>query len=375
MGESQAINAWSELEGVYKTVQTQVNGFMSEASICGVNLIRDVPTRIEYMTMIRAEADAMLEQARANKKAAKEIFDRIFERRNELRLIQQNKATATTNIISKLITKDRTKAQLLIKAAKQLAEEGKISVQIADGVSDAEALKKIMATDDFDDVLIKAIDNAGGSRKTISPTNMKVRGAGLLILTVALAGFDIYTSQDKSFATTKNVSSIAGGAGGAWALAAAGLAVGGPVGGAIGLLVGGFAGSYAAEEIHFQARGINVNPKINELVQKHFGWSADEDGLAYDAHKEFLGDMVSVYLLFSNLNEKRNSDADDVAVPYIKVAQKVLEKHPNGALADGLKSKTGQALIDLLYAILDAGWTDDVEYSLMSWLKKQKGAK
>ncbi|WP_422376812.1 hypothetical protein [Roseibium sp.] len=376
MGEAQAIDAWSELEGTYRTVQTQVSGFVSEAGIIGANLIRDVPTRIEYMRMIRAEADTVLEQACANKSAAKEFFDYIFERRIALRNAQQDRATATTNIISKLLTKKRTKAELIVKAAKDLSKKGRISIQISDGMSDADALKKIMASDDFDDVLLKAIDKGGGSRGSITPTKMKLQGAGLLILTVALAGLDIYVSEDKSFATTKNVSAIAGGAGGAWALAAAGLAFGGPIGGAIGLVVGGLVGSYAGEEIHFQARGINVNPKINQLVQKHFGWTwNDEEGLAYDAHTEFLGDLGSVYVLFFHLNEKRSSDSDDVAVAYIQVAQKVLRKHPSGALANGLKSKNGKALLDLLHSILDAGWTSDVEYSLMSWLQTQKALK
>ena len=230
-----------------------------------------------------------------------------------------------------------------------------------------------LSPDQLDDVFMHAIDKAGGSRKSITPTNMRARGAGLLILTVALAGLDIYMAKDKSFAVTKNASSIAGGAGGAWALAAAGLAVGGPVGGLIGLIVGGIVGSYAAEEAHFHIRGLNSNPRINRLVNQYHGiFDFDEAGLGRALHIEFVADLESVALAFLHLREKRNCDSDEVASGYIEAAKQVINNYPNGALIDGLRSPIGKTLIDILYSILDAGWTTSEERLQMMWLTQIK---
>ena len=193
---------------------------------------------------------------------------------------------------------------------------------------------------------------------------MKLRGGGLLLLSVALAGLDISVAHDKSFATTKNAASIGGGAGGAGACAAVGLAVGGPVGGLIGLVVGGVIGSYAAEEAHFAIRGLHSRPDVDVVIKKYHGLvSFDEEGFGLALHTEFLGDLEAVFIAFSHLDEKRNSDADDVAAAYIEVAQAVCRKYPNGALMDALRSPPGQALLQLLYGIQDDGWTTADEKS------------
>lgn len=76
-------------------VRAGVDGFVAEAGIIGLQMIQDVSTRVEYMKMIRAEADEMLAAARRNRAAIQNIFNRIYERRNELRLVAQDKAKAT----------------------------------------------------------------------------------------------------------------------------------------------------------------------------------------------------------------------------------------------------------------------------------------
>lgn len=365
-----ALAAWKDFESFYRTVRFGIDSFVATATVVGLNIIQDVPTRIEYMKMIRAEADDMLAAARKNKTQARQIFDRISKRRNELRLISQDKAKASTAILSKLITKNRTKYQLLVNAANSLAKEGKIP-----SIGMGKNLKSIpleqLSQDQLDDVLLKAIDKAGGSRKSITPTNMKLRGAGLLLLSVALAGVDIYLAQDKSFAVTKNVSTLAGGAGTAWAFAAGGLAVGGPVGGLIGLIVGGVVGSYVAEEAHFHIRGLNAQPEVDLLIKQYHGFiNFDEAGLGRALHVKFVANFESIIIAFSHLNEKRNSDADDVARTYIEIAQMVSQNYPKGALVDGFRSRQGKALAELLYSIHDAGWTSNLEQSQMAWLKQ-----
>jgi len=191
---------------------------------------------------------------------------------------------------------------------------------------------------------------------------------------VALAGLDVYLSQDKSFAVSKNVSSIAGGAGGAWACAAAGLVIGGPVGGLIGLIVGGVAGSYVGEEAHYAVRGLHSHPEVDTLVSRYYSpISFDEEGLGRALHVEFLGDLQLVLIAFSHLNEKRNADADDVATAYVEAAMRVHGRNRDGALAHGLRTPMGQALVKLLYDTLDEGWTTHQERMQMTWLQSVRG--
>jgi hypothetical protein len=85
-----------------------------------------------------------------------------------------------------------------------------------------------------------------------------------------------------------------------------------------------------------------------------------------------MADLQLVFIAFSHLNEKRNTDADDVARSYIKVAQVFIKKHPGGALIDGLRSPIGRALLTLLFSILDSGWTTGLERSQMNWIQNMR---
>jgi hypothetical protein len=85
-----------------------------------------------------------------------------------------------------------------------------------------------------------------------------------------------------------------------------------------------------------------------------------------------VADLQLVFIAFSHLNEKRNTDADDVARTSIDVAQTVTKKHPDGALIDGLRSPTGRALLALLFSILDSGWTTGLERSRMDWIQNMR---
>lgn len=372
---NEALTAWTAFEAEYFKVRKATEALMAEAALVGSHVILDIPTRMEYMRMIRAEADHMLAVARENRSAIKEIFDHIYDRRNELRLIAQDRAKASVAILSKLLTKDRTKYELIVSAANDLAKKGHLpSVGTGKNVKSIPLEK--LSPEQLDDVFLNAIDRAGGSRKSITPTKMRLQGAGLLFLTVALAGLDIYMSQDKSFAVTKNASTIAGGAGGAWALGAAGLAVGGPLGGIIGLIVGGIGGSYVAEEVHFQIRGLNLNPKVDQIVNKYRAFmNFDEDGLGKALHVEFVADLKTVSMAFLHLREKCNSDADEVASAYISIAKSVIAQYPNGSLIDSFRSPVGKFLLGLLYSILDNGWTTGKEQLQMAWLKTMQELK
>ena len=123
---SHVLGAWQNYERSYNMIRSEVTAFSSQAALIGGNMILDVPTRIEYMGMIRAEADEMLAYARRNRSAVRLVFDRISARRDELRLLAQNDANAPTRVLSRLMAKNRSKYDLLVRAADTLAQEGRL---------------------------------------------------------------------------------------------------------------------------------------------------------------------------------------------------------------------------------------------------------
>ncbi len=158
--------AWQEYEHQYQPVRNASLTFVATAGLVGAQMIQDVPTRLEYMRMIRAEADDILAQARRNPARARELFDKINARRDQLRLIAQDRAKAATAVLSKLLTKDRTKYQILVSAANALAREDKIPSVMQNGQKVAKRLEDL-TPEQLEDVFLKAIEKAGGSRKTI----------------------------------------------------------------------------------------------------------------------------------------------------------------------------------------------------------------
>jgi len=93
--------------------------------------------------------------------------------------------------------------------------------------------------------------------------------------------------------------------------------------------------------------------------------SMDEEGLANALYKEHGSEAAKVHAVFKELNENRNSDADDVAEIYVRL----LMKHKGHAL-DVVKHNP--KLRDLLAEVMKKGWTTAGEQECIDFLKNLK---
>ncbi len=91
----------------------------------------------------------------------------------------------------------------------------------------------------------------------------------------------------------------------------------------------------------------------------------DEKGLAAAIYRELAGDTATIHEVFQELNERRNTDADDVAEIYVNLLQSK-KGPPLLAVAKDVKLKS------LLIKILDEGWTSSGEKACIEFLRNLK---
>lgn len=105
---------------------------------------------------------------------------------------------------------------------------------------------------------------------------------------------------------------------------------------------------------------------VNRFRTGSFGltFNMDEDGLA-NALIEMSKNTQRVEKIFEHLDKDRNSDADDVALLYVKKLRADVRKHGPAIRALQLNGKFRKLLI----RILDEGWTSGDEYDAIGWLK------
>lgn len=119
-----------------------------------------------------------------------------------------------------------------------------------------------------DNVFLLIVESSGRANPKVSARVAKLGKAGraLWILSAGIAIYNIAVAEDKTRATGREVSNVAGGfAGGAATGAAMGLWAG-PIGVAIGAIVGGIAGAIIADEIYIEVVGSN-----KKFISRYFG--------------------------------------------------------------------------------------------------------
>lgn len=369
----QALLTWQNLETGWWMLHSAGEHLKGEALLFGATMLKDAPNRLAYMKTVRNAADSMLE-ACTRGASPWQTFKQVYQVRNDMRLAFQKKQVYYTRMLSRAITKDRNLMQTFLGAMDKMAENGLLAAKVGKDGSIKSAKRLLELTDDeFDRLCLYAINSAGGTRKGITPLKMSARGAGLVLFSVVLAAVDIYLAEDRDFAVTKNITTIAAGAGGTAAGAAIGLACGGPIGGIVGAIICGLLASVAAEEIHFCVRGLRAGPKVDRIMARCYSafWFKHEE-FAASLHVDLQNDIGQVYAAFRALKEKSNSDSDDAVYEYVRIAKAHVDKNPDGLLERCLKSPLGTALLDLMWDILDEGWTTSEEYVLMGWMKQMK---
>lgn len=213
-------------------------------------------------------------------------------------------------------------------------------------------------------VYLEVVKSAGRARP--GPTRFAARagaaGRAMFLLGIGIAIYNIANAGDKSWQTGRETSNIGGGLAGSIAAGAvAGIWLG-PPGVAIGALVGGVAGSLMADQAYVAAIGASDGSAGAFLERFTNFFSTDEEGIAHALYVEVGIDMDRVHSVFRAMDESFTTDADDVAVLYLR---KVFARR--GSVLEALR--LNRDCRDTLIRILHQGWTSSDELALIGQLR------
>ncbi|MEI5665259.1 hypothetical protein WBO78_07765 [Bosea sp. CCNWLW174] len=213
-------------------------------------------------------------------------------------------------------------------------------------------------------VYLELVESAGRARP--SATKFAARagaaGRGVFLLGLGLAAYNIANAKDKVWQTGREAAGMGGGiAGSVAAGAVAGIWLG-PLGVAIGALVGGVAGALMSDQVYVAVAGPSDRKAGHFLKRFTNVYSTDEAAIANALYSEMGIDLDRVHDVFMAMNESFTTDADDVAVLYLR---KVFAGR--GLVQEALR--LNRACRDTLIRILDDGWTTAEERGLIGQLR------
>jgi len=138
---------------------------------------------------------------------------------------------------------------------------------------------------------------------------------------------------------------------------------GGPVGVAIGIVVGGILGAQLSGHAYVEAAGTS-NPVTREFIDRFtsFWTGVDELGMAQALATQHKTNLSFVREVFLSLNDDYSTDADDIALEYVKITRK------NHGLSQSLQRN--RALRKLLIRLPDEGWTSSEEMEAIRYLRQ-----
>lgn len=144
-----------------------------------------------------------------------------------------------------------------------------------------------------------------------------------------------------------------GAVGGAWA---------GPIGVGIGIIVGGVLGALLADHAYVEIAGTG-NPATRNFIRRftNFWTGTDESGMAKALATEYANNAFFVQQVFQSLERDYSTDADDVALEYVKIARKTL------SVRNLLRQNP--PLRETLIRLLNDGWTSGEEAEAIKYLK------
>jgi len=210
-------------------------------------------------------------------------------------------------------------------------------------------------------VYLEVVESAGRPRPAATKFAARAGAAGraLFLIGIGIAVYNIANAEDPAWQTGREASNIAGGIGGSIAAGAlAGIWLG-PVGVAIGAFVGGVAGALLADQVYVSAVGASDRQAEAFISRFTTFWNTDEAGMARALHSEVGIDADRVNSIFLALDESYTSDADQIAMLYLK---RVFAS--GGNVLQTLRLNRG--LRNTLYRVMDEGWTSSEEYSMMA---------
>lgn len=336
------------LEAALRDLETTANSF-------AVRLIRMAEVRAAYVEQIRE----MSQSIRAAVEAGELSADRGAEIANQMR--------------NEILTMQRTRDFDLGRA---LAQQMK-----SKGVALEEAIERAMRNLGFEgrpfnqltgeqqrQVYLEVVESAGRSRPRVTQAIPRMRWAarGLWLATLAIAAYNIGTAENPWWQTGREAANIAGGLGGGFvggaAMGAAGGIWAGPIGVGVGIVVGGILGALLADHAYVEAAGTS-DPATRQFVGRFtsFWTGMDEAGMARALATEHRANLAFVQRVLLSLNNDYSSDADDVALEYVRLLRR------DAGLEQALRGN--RVLRDLLIQLMDEGWTSSEEQDAIRYLR------
>ncbi|MDA1016877.1 MAG: hypothetical protein O3A00_20765 [Planctomycetota bacterium] len=312
--------------------------------------ITNAAVREAYLREIQAMSDSMLKAYESGQYTAEEAANLANQFRNQI--LDASRARQTT---------------LGKSVSEALKKQGKAVEELLNKYALDRFKKTFDSLDDAakEEVFVEVIKAAGRDRKmaTTLASRLKWGGRALVVLNIGIALYNIGSSESKAWSTGHELAKAGGGIGGG---AAGGAIAGiwfGPVGIAVGAAVGGILGVVVADQTYIGMAGAE-RQQARDIVNKYAGvFGTDEDAIAKALIDRSGINMDEVHVVFLELDENYNSDADDVAYLYVN-----LVKQKGGSLLQALKLNT--QLRNLLIRILDDGWTTGEEYKMIDYLKQ-----
>lgn len=340
----------SSKENNKTTANEAVRQFEIQSINFGARFIKDSRVRLVYMEKTKAYAQSLTELMSRGELSPKEAAEAANQMRNEIMAWARTKSSDL----------GRAKAQALKAKGLDLDALCNKYAQKFNG-----KLFKDLSKTEQDTVFIAIVESSGRANPKVSARAAKLGKAGraLWILSAGIAIYNIAAAEDKTRAAGREVAGVGGGfAGGAASGALVGIWAG-PVGVAIGVVVGGVLGAILADEVYIEFVGSN-REFVKRFLDPHTSmFSTDESAIANGLLKTFGYEMDKVYAVFQELDYAYTSDADDIALLYIKRIQAA------GSSTVKMSLKTHKSLRNLLVLILDSGWTNEAESKAIFYLK------
>lgn len=336
-----------------KRVHETVDQFKIQALNFAYQFIKNGNIRAEYIDTIKSMSDDTLKAYKMGRLSADKAA----------KLAQQSRNTILNAARARQTTLGRS-------LSRSMKEEGRALDSLLDSYTAKRFGKTFKELDkaQADEVFVDVIKASGRARRsaTTLARRMKAGGRVFWVITIAVAVYNVGASENKLWATGREVATAGGGFGGG---AAGGAVAGiwfGPVGIAIGIVVGGVLGSVLADEAFLEVVGAE-RVAANKILDAHTTFFyTDEDGIAKDLLRKYGINMDRVYIVFLELDANYSGDADDVARLYYDCVKK-----KGGPVFHALKKN--KALRNLLIRILDEGWTISKEQRIIEELRQLGG--
>lgn len=280
----------------------------------------------------------------------------------------EDAATFANEMRNDILVKSRAmQTSMGLKYSEQLKKQGKALAELLDKYSEKkfnQPFKNLTTELEKESVFVEVIKAAGRDRARPTRLAYQLRWSARVcwVITAGVAFYNIFTSENKTWATGREVATLGVGFGGG---AAGGALAGiwfGPIGMAIGMVIGGVMGSVIGNEAYMELAGPERQASSIIIKPNTKMFFTDEKGMADDLVKKSGIVMDEVYKVFMELDSNYNSDADDIAVLYVDMV-----KQQRGSIELGLRIH--KPLNNLLIRILEDGWTSSKESQSIRFLR------